>query len=366
MDSQDIACEFPRHMLHLLRCGRDSGELVCEEARGGNAGVIDGTLRCSTCSEEYRIDNGIACLLNAAKTPEILHEMTLKDREYKAMPTEFVPPAVAWRSEIYDAIEIPPHLRMLEPLNGSRVLEFGCGDGRLTMLMVQRGAEVLAVDFSIEALRKLASRLPFGVAPTTFRITPVRPAGDLRGHVGLVQADAGEFRAAPASFDVALSASPLDSRDERMRMYCAAADSLKDDGRYVAGVENDDLLRRMMGLPIARRYSPGGIFIEHFDVDKLRREISPYFSRLRFQFIRAKVPFARRVPVKLAIFLSLAAVRLPVLKHLGEILLVRAECPIRPPKEGARRRGIAAAQSAFRWFKRWKGEKNIWDVGEPV
>ena len=118
-----------------------------------------------------------------------------------------------------------------------------------------------------------------------------------------------------------------------MRMYCAIAESLKDDGHYVAGVEHDDLLRRMFGLPIARRYTPGGVFIEHFDIDTLRREISPYFSRLQFQFIRAKVPFARRVPVKLAIFLSLVAVRLPVLKQLAEILLVRAECPIRPPKK---------------------------------
>ena len=127
------------------------------------------------------------------------------------MPVEFVPPATSWRSELSDAIEIPPHMRMLEPLNGCLVLELACGDGRFTMLMAQRGAEILAVDFSIEALRKLASRLPSGTAPTTFRVAPLRQAGDLLGHVGLVQADAGAFHAAPVSFDVALSASPLDS-----------------------------------------------------------------------------------------------------------------------------------------------------------
>lgn len=232
--------------------------------------------------------------------------------------------------------------------------------------MAQRGADILAVDFSIEALRKLAGRLSSGVAPTTFQVVPLRAAGDLRGHVGLVQADASEFRAAPRSFDVALSASPLDLRDERMRMYCTVAELLRDDGRYVAGVEHDDLLRRLMGVPIARRYTPGGIFIEHFNIATLRREIAPYFSQLRFQPIRARVPFTRRLPLKLKILLSLAVVRIPVLKLLGEILLVRAERPIRPPGEGVRRPGNAAAKSAFRWFKQWMGEENIWDVGESV
>jgi SAM-dependent methyltransferase len=318
------------------------------------------------CLEEYYIDNGIACLLKGVKTPEHQHEMTLKDLEYKAMSDVFVPPTSSWRSEFSDAIEIRPHIQAVEPLNDRIVLELACGDGRFTVLMAQRGADILAVDFSIEALRKLASRLSSGVAPTTFQVVPLRPACDLRGHVALVQADASEFRAAPRSFDVALSASPLDSRDERMRMYRAVAESLKDNGRYVAGVEHDDLHRRLLGLPIARRYTPGGIFIEHFDIATLRREIAPYFSHLRFQPIRARVPFARRLPLKQGIFLSLAVVRIPVLKQLGEILLVRAQRPIRPPHEGVRRPGSVIVKGTFRWFKRWMGEENTWDVGEPV
>jgi SAM-dependent methyltransferase len=367
MNSQEVPMfEFPRHLLPLLRCSHDAGELVCKEIQSGDIGLIESTLHCSKCSEQYRINNVIACLLKAAKTAETLHEMNLKDLEYKAMPLEFVPPDSSWRSKLSDAIEIPPHLRMLELLNGHRVLELGCGDGRFTMLMAQRGADILAVDFSIEALRKLASRLRSGVAPTSFEVAPLRKAAELAGHVGLVQADASEFHAAPFSFDVALSASPLDSRDERMRMYCAVAASLKDDGHYVAGVEHDDLLRRLFGMPIARRYTPGGIFIEHFDINMLRREMAPYFFRLRFQLVRAKVPLARRLPLKLAIFLSMAAVRLPLLRQLGEILLVSAERPIRPHPEGVRRPGSAIAKGVYRWFKRWKGEENVWDVGEAV
>lgn len=224
--------------------------------------MIEGTLHCSKCSEQYRFTNGIACLLKAAKTAETLHEMNLRDSEYKRMPLEFVPPeraraeASSWRSILSDAIEIPPHLRMLEPLNRRRVLEFGCGDGRFIMLMAQRGADIPAVDFSIEALRLLARRLRSGMAATSFKVASLRGEADLTGHVGLVQADASEFHAAPSSFGVALSASPLDSRDERMQMYCAVAASLKDDGHYVAGEENDDLFRRLLGMPVARCYTP--------------------------------------------------------------------------------------------------------------
>lgn len=38
------------------------------------------------------------------------------------------------------------------------------------------------------------------------------------------------------------------------------ADALKDDGWFVGGVEHDDLTRRLVGEPIARRYTTGGIF----------------------------------------------------------------------------------------------------------
>jgi hypothetical protein len=149
-------------------------------------------------------------------------------------------------------------------------------------------------------------------------------------------------------------------------MYRTAADSLNDDGRYIAGVEYDDLNRRLFGLPLVRRYSPDGILIDHLDVAMMRREMAPYFSRLRFRPIRPHVPFIRQLPMKSRIFLARVVAALPVLRELGEILLVRAEGPIRRPVEGARRRGNFVAKSLYRWFKRMKGEKPQWDPSETV
>jgi hypothetical protein len=184
--------------------------------------------------------------------------------------------------------------------------------------------------------------------------------------VALVQADAGSFHMAPCSFDRAFSATPLDSRDERMRMYGSVAEALKDGGKYVAGVEYDDLSRRLLGLPLVRRYTPGGILIEHLSVRSLRREIAPYFSGLRFKPIRPKVPLIRNLPMSTKLFISRVFSALPLLRQFGEILLVRAERPVRLPDEGVRRSGSTLAKNLFRWHMRRKGEAPLWDPGSEV
>ena len=46
-------------------------------------------------------------------------------------------------------------LRLIErfaPVNGRRVLEIGCGDGRLTLQLARRAASVVAIDPDREAL----------------------------------------------------------------------------------------------------------------------------------------------------------------------------------------------------------------------
>jgi SAM-dependent methyltransferase len=361
---------FPRNLLPLLRCVRDEGELsISRESSGDEFGLVQATIRCLSCAQEYPVENGIVRMMADDLTWESQHEIALKDREYDAMPDKFVPPSSGWRSRFADLIEIPPHLEALHPMQGCRVLELGCGDGRFTLLMAQLGADVVAVDFSYAALRKVSANLLLGAAPTTYQVDQKR-TGKLTQYVGLVQADASNFRVAPRGFDRALSATPLDSRDERMKMFRTVSESLTDGGRYVAGVEYDDLYRKVFGLPLVRRYAPDSVLIEHLDMATMRREITPYFSRLRMQPIRAHLPLvksaiAKRLPGA-AVSLSRVVCGLPILKHLGEILLVSAERPRRLPLEGARRPGLMGAKSLYRWYKRRKGEDAIWDPGVQV
>jgi SAM-dependent methyltransferase/uncharacterized protein YbaR (Trm112 family) len=357
---------FPRSLLPLLRCVSDSGQLsVCHEDRSDDVGIADGTIRCAECSREYQIECGIVRLMPTTLTTENQHEISLLNQSYGAMSETYTPPASGWRSDLNDHEEIPAHLNLLQLSEGHRVLEMGCGDGRLTVLMAQLGADLLAVDFSIAALERNQANLSSGVAPTSYRVTS-RRSGDLTKHVGLVHADASNVHFAPRSFDRAVSATPLDSRDERMKMYRAVAESLTEDGRYVAGVEYDDFYRRLFGLPVMRRYTPGGVLIEHLDMPELRRETAAYFSRLRMQFIRVHLPFMKRLPLSVSLPVTRAASAVPIVKHFAQILLVCARRPIRIPPEGARRSGHLGAKNLYRWYKRRRGEEPMWDCGEPV
>ena len=361
--------EFPRTMLPLLRCVRDAGELTLVlENRSGPIGVIDGMLRCRECSAEYAIESGIARMMTHTVTAENAHEMSLKDIEYRAMPEEFVAPESSWRSELNDLIEVGPHLDALKPLEGKRVLELACGDGRFTLLMAQLGAQVLAVDFAIDGLRQLAKNLARGTPPTLFKVKPVATPGEMRERVALVHADASRFAAAPRSFDRALSATPCDGRDERMAMYRCIADSLADEGFFIGGVEHDYLLRRWLGMPIGRRYSPGGIFIEHLNSATMKREAAPYFARIRTWPIRAHVPFVNRLKLSTSSSarLALAVSAIPGLRQLGTIILMRAERPFRANVDGQKRPGSSAVKRFYRWYKRRHGEEPNWDLVDRV
>lgn len=360
------SAEFPHHLLPLLRCTSDAGALIlANELQSGSLGVIRGVLKCTTCGADYLIEDGIARLLHGSLTPEDQHEMTTRDLQNTEIPLgPFIPPAFGWRSLVSDLLEIPPHLRALQP-RGRRVLEIGCGDGRLTMLMAQMGATVLAVDFSANSLHVLASRLSSGIAPTAYQLPHPHSRGDRRHLVGLVQADASHFSVAPRSFDRALCTTPLDSREQRMVLYRTIADALTDQGRFVGSVENDDLTRRLLGLPAARRYS-SGIFIEHFDTERMRSEAAPYFSKIHIHPIRPRIPFLHRLPSWLTLFISRVVNALPVVRHLGELLVMRAERPVRPSLEGVNRRGSKVVKRLYRWYMHRIGKPPAWEENEPI
>ena len=358
---------FPRSMVALLRCVADGAEIrLSGEFAADRCGIYDGLLECTQCQRQYPVEAGIVRMLEEDRSGETDHEIALKDQEYEAMAEVFEPPPTGWRSRYMDAIEIPPHLSMLKLLPGLRMVELGCGDGRLTLLCAQMGVDVLAVDFSLWALRRVRGNLVSGTAPTTYRLrTPFRQ-GNLSGYVGLVQADASRLRLAPRSFQRALSATPLDSRDERMGMYAAISEALTDDGRYLAGVEHDDLQRRMLGLAQVRRYFSGGILIEHLDRTTMAREMAPYFGRQKMRLIRPRLPLCTALPPRLRLWTARLAARTPVVQHFGEILLNCAENPRRQPQDGQRRTGIPLLKSLFRAIKRRRGQQPTWSSGDGL
>jgi SAM-dependent methyltransferase len=283
------------------------------------------------------------------------HEMILRDTEY-AEASDYSPCS---RSELSDFIELPPFLRALDIQRDNLVMEIGCGDGRFTLLMLQRGARIIAIDISANALNKLNERLATGRAPTPF---PQDAAlmRDFRSRVALIHSDASKVRIAPAVLDRALSTTPLDDREQRTALYRTISEALKEDGWFVGSTEYDDLFRRTLGLPTGTRYEAGGIFIEHFSIDKINRETGAYFGKVQCWPIRPRVPLVHRVSPKLGIKICNLITSLPLLRHVGEILLFRASAPLHAEAEGIHRRGSAIVKRLFCFYSRSVGKEPIW------
>jgi SAM-dependent methyltransferase len=336
---------FPRSLVPSLRCKHDDGELaIAKNLKGEVTGILDALLVCKICGSEFHIEDGIARLLSNDLTLEDTHEMNIRDRiDYDfTNPGPFVPPPDGWRSELSDLLEVPQHLYGLQVSSSNAVLELACGDGRFTALIAKTGARVLAVDFSMNALRLLAHRLPVGA------------------QVGRVHADINQLHIAGRSFDRALSLTPLDSRDQRMSMYRMVAQALTDDGRYVASVEHDDLNRRLLGLPRVRRYSRDGILIEHLTMKAMHREAAPYFAKLRIRPIRPRVLLVAKLPRFLVLAILRTFAGLPFARQFGELLLLTAQSPVRLPSEGEYRQGNWMAKSVYRIYMRMKNQKPLW------
>ena len=190
---------------------------------------------------------------------------------------------------------------------------------------------------------------------------------DLRPRIGLVHAEASHFHVAPRRFDRALSATPLDGRDQRMAMYRTISDALKDEGVFVGGVEHDDLTRRLLGLSIARATCAAASLLN----TSTRRPCSA--KPLHFSWTWLSAPFGPesrssggcRWPGPAGV--SRMAGAMPIVQQLGEILLLRARRSIRSTvAEGVNRRGSKLVKGFFRWYTRNIGKEPVWGTDERV
>jgi ubiquinone/menaquinone biosynthesis C-methylase UbiE len=97
-------------------------------------------------------------------------------------------PSVAWRIDP-EGVETRA-LAQVAPVDGLRVLELGCGDGRLTFRYAEAAASVLAVDPDAEKIEAARASLP----------------QELAGIVTFAVAGAEEIDAPRRTFDLALFA----------------------------------------------------------------------------------------------------------------------------------------------------------------
>ncbi|HET9783659.1 MAG TPA: class I SAM-dependent methyltransferase, partial [Terriglobales bacterium] len=114
-----------------------------------------------------------------ASTPP-MDELQRRERERRERIVDF---AANRRLRYEWRIEDEAVLRRLRPRPGERILDAGCGIGRLTRQLLHAGADVVALDFAHARLRHLRAHAP-------------------RGRLALAQADLAHLPlAATAAFD---------------------------------------------------------------------------------------------------------------------------------------------------------------------
>lgn len=328
--SVDVCFGYPLPLIKYLRCQKDGGEFQCDGKMNMQAEHIrDGILRCLKCGQEYPIIDGIVRMLEEKYlNEEDLNEIRLRDMEAEKDESAENPARI-----IFNKLEMEPTLEALNPINGSTLLELGCGTGRYTTIFESLCRAILAVDFSLASLKALSGKC------------------SKRTIVGLIHADITRLAVAPRMFDRVFSTTSLDNRDQRMVVNRLSAIALSDNGRFVYSTENYDLRSRMLGLPRARRYSSGGNYYCHLKKDEVLRETAPFFKRVSARPIRVFIPFSGFIGYRMQFIFSRIAEHIVLVRDFGELLLIVANSPIRPPEEDQLVPGNRIINAFYRWYR---------------
>lgn len=241
-------------MLGALRCPDDGGSL--------KAGPR-GSLACAGCGRLFEVIDGIPCLLpedpgwTVQEAADAAAEQWQRDRE-----SSLYDRLVGLR--LFSLAEVPALLRPLGIRPSDRVIEVGCGTGRMTLPLAGRGARVIAVDHSLESLRRLRRRL----SKTRFAEA-----------VQVVQADATRLPVCAewATCGVAsgvLQHLPGDAL--RGRAVAELARVVAPNARIAVSVYQDvPVLRKLM--PREGRHS-GAICFRRFSKQEIRALLDPHFD----------------------------------------------------------------------------------------
>ncbi|MDX1933989.1 MAG: methyltransferase domain-containing protein [Capsulimonadales bacterium] len=297
---------FSLRFLNLVRCTKDGGALETVSVSASET-ISNGKVRCRQCGRFYRIWDGILDLLgeDGPQDADSRHELELRDGSEPILRgVQGTPPS--WR----DVAEVDSTLREIGSPEGKTILELGCGPGIYTRRLATAD-RLLAVDFSITALRRNLAQLPAGA------------------RVGLVRADVGTLRLTPNAFDLALTTLYSNLPTAELRRACnrTVAAALRPGGRYVVSAHHQDQRRILKKLPESGYYAEGGIFYQCFTPNSLKADLTDF----RIEGMRpicVEVPFISRVPNdRLRAWVARQAAALPGVNRFGSILIAAVAKP---------------------------------------
>lgn len=237
-------------------------------------------LRCAACGRHYPAADGILSLLptregwSEAEATLVAREREQRDREARRYDRLL-------GLRLFSLFEIPSALRPLGLRPDDRVLEVGCGTGRITRCLLRSGGCVLALDHSRASLRRLRERVP--------------PA--LRASLCLAQADATRLPVRSGWATCVVSCQMLEHLPtEGMRAAAVAemARVLAPGGRLaLSAYRHLPALGRL--LP-REGYHSGAIYYHRFDREELAGLLTRHFrvERLTGRLLYVLLAHARR------------------------------------------------------------------------
>ena len=244
-----------RELLPLLAAPEGGGALTLTVTREDAGDIVEGVLT-DPQGRTYPIEHGIprmlpSNLLDAQVSEIAARDAQVEDYDKMAFLTAF------------GKVEIPMMLRMLSPKNGERMLEGGCGTGRMTQILAQHASEVIAIDFSFESLRQNARKL--------------QKAGVRNVH--LVQADLCNLPFVTDAFPQALSCQVLEHVPDAPSRTCAVNELsrvLTPGSTLVLSAYQHSLFTRLFASKSGQH--DGGIPYFRFEKHELRRTLEAGFD----------------------------------------------------------------------------------------
>ena len=315
---------FPTSLLGALRCTFDAGTLTLEsgqEATSEAQTIRYGRLICTDCRSVFPIREGIAFMMVGDETDaESAHDRNIWDQIALGQQTSgntWYHTAKNWLA--HTEMEIAPTLAALQLHRECRILELGCGDGRYTQRLMQHAKTILAVDYSVEALRMLQRQ----------------HVGD--GIVGCVHGDVQTLKVCPGAFDRALSTltSNVPWR-HRNAMYELARRALTPNGRFMFSAHHHGFRQMLEGVAKEGHYNEGGIYRYNFTVSECKAEVASHFRPVSAHPIQVYLPLVSRLPL-MQVAISRILEWVPVVNKLGCLVLCTAARPFAMMKRNTRR-----------------------------
>jgi SAM-dependent methyltransferase len=297
---------FPSKALSLLRCPKDGQPLNADLELEY---VMQGKVLCLSCARSYVIDHGILRLLDPDTLgPRSKDNLSVFNQNSAAEDFDY-------ETELASSKDMLPTLDALHPCAGKQVLEYGCGNGRFTVRIAPVASLLVAIDFSIEALSKVRSRI------------------DPLWNVALVQADCISPIAALDVFDRVLCTltSNLPTRKQRLQIIRNASLALRSDGKFVFSAHYYGLRARVKRSPRAGYYERHHIFRYLSERRELADETRTAFHGVTCRPISVRLPFERQLCLN-KISVARALERVPIINWMSDLLLVTAQWPKRLSK----------------------------------